>query len=111
MSSQGTGSIRANDFEWRLLDAWGIWSRSGNLGLGYSSGYAPLELLTKTSNGIPFSDDEMLTTDGVICRLEKWHRSTIEKAFKHNNWEDVGNERVGEAVAAFAESLREGITS
>jgi hypothetical protein len=75
--------------------------------LGYSSGYAPVELLTKTSTGIPFSDDEMLTTDGVICCLEKWHRFTIEKTFKHNNWEDVAHERVDEAVAAFAESLRE----
>lgn len=112
MSSQGTGSLLSHDFERLLLDSWGAWSRSGDLGLGYGrSGYAPLELFIKSSGiAILFSVDDIMMADGVICALPPMYNATIKTAFLHQQWSEVRGEEVSAAVTAFSESLSERIS-
>lgn len=113
MSTQGTGAIASNGFERHLLESWGAWSRSGDLGLGYGrSGYAPIELLIKRGDTIIlFSDDEILQADGVICGLPVRYNTTIKKVFLHGKWGEVAGDEISAAVKAFSESLRERISS
>jgi hypothetical protein len=110
MSTQGTGSLDQFGFERQLLDSWGAWSRSGDLGLGYGkSGYAPIELLTGHGVGIMFSDDEIMQADSVICALSPAYNRILKAVFLHRKWSGISGEEISSAVAAFAESIREGV--
>ena len=105
MSSQGTGSVIAYGYERHLLDSWGAWSRSGDLGLGYGSGYAPVGLFTGSGVGIMFSDAEIMRADAAICALDLADRQIIKKVYLHRKWLGISTEVISGAVMAFSVAL------
>jgi hypothetical protein len=56
-----------------------------------------------------FSDDEIMLADSVICALNPMYNRVIKSVFLHRKWSGISGEQISGSVAAFAESLREGV--
>lgn len=101
MSTQGTGSIDQLAFERMLLDAWGLWSRSGDLGLGFN----PVDWLRRGSVGLMFSDDDMAQADQAICRLAPRYKRVIKAVYLYRKSGGIPGAEITESIAYFTEAL------
>jgi hypothetical protein len=101
MSSQGTGSA-VHGLEDQLLQAWGVWGRSGSLGLGYQR----VELLKRAPLGTIFSESALVAADRTVASLATYHRRVIVTTYLHCDSRYDGRQ-IADAVAAFVEAYYE----
>ena len=102
MSSQGTGSTDQLGHYRQLLDCWGSWSRSGDLGLGFN----PPGIVPKAGGvGLMFSYDEIDEAEAAILTLGQHYQRIIKKVYLHRDLDKIRGEDITAAVTAFADSM------
>lgn len=105
MSSQGSSfSVSADKDGRELLEAWGVWARSGSLGLGYK----PIGIWAKPTEGSLFTDAELMAIDAVIAGLPPSPKWVIKQVFLHHDYRGVASEDIQEAIGRFYEGFFEG---
>lgn len=109
MSSQGSSGVAAksiadtahdNEIVTKLLTGWGIWLRSGELGLGFSDRSGRLDVCT-------YSDDEMVAVDRAVASQGPYHKRLLKKVYLHEDSYGVNPGDLGEAITCVEEYLRD----
>jgi hypothetical protein len=96
MSSQGGDSYTEADSR-RLLEAWGMWARSGDLGIGYSR----IKLFGKSPTGTGFSDNDLVLVDRVVAGLPQRHKRIAKQVFLHADHRQITENDIAACVGEF----------
>ena len=104
MSSQGSVDGASEAESRHMLESWGMWARSGDLGIGFISP----AFWKKPSLGIPYTDGEMMMVDSVVASLPSRAKRIIKKVYLHADYRGVSDEDIAGAIGHFHASFFEG---
>jgi hypothetical protein len=96
VSSQGGDAFTETDSR-LLLEAWGVWARSGDLGLGFQS----LGLWRKSALGVPYTEADMVVVDRVVAQMPTRHKRVAKKVFLFSDRRGLRDEDIAGAVGEF----------